>query len=247
MAAFGGVVVSYPLLESQFTLNELRSLKSEIYLEMQRAASKSNEPSVPVPEKIKYHIDSHSEEKNSSRNDLFDAVQDGILICKLINVPSMRGLSSRFVLSISVLSDSIPFWRQDESGTRARGDGKRYRDLQDPYDRTKAVLAQGWRRKSSTNNSLTYAELIQDHEQDSRDERVFRVWINSLGTTSMELQDENAVSAARKLGCSVFLLWDEMVMILVATVMLWNLAEKARKASNTAAVHNGSSYSHRDA
>ncbi|EFJ13005.1 hypothetical protein SELMODRAFT_424861 [Selaginella moellendorffii] len=45
---------------------------------------------------------------------------------------------SRFVLSISVLSDSIPFWRQDESGTRARGDGKRYR---------------GYRRASSCSSS----------------------------------------------------------------------------------------------
>ncbi|EFJ13104.1 hypothetical protein SELMODRAFT_424859 [Selaginella moellendorffii] len=34
---------------------------------------------------------------------------------------------SHLILSISVLSDSMPFWRQHESGTRARGDGKRYR------------------------------------------------------------------------------------------------------------------------
>ncbi|EFJ13103.1 hypothetical protein SELMODRAFT_424858 [Selaginella moellendorffii] len=114
-------------------------------------------------------------------------------------------------------------------------------------DKTSSYCSNGL----TADNSLTYAELIQGHEQDSRDERVFRVWINSLGTTNDE---QNAVSAARKLGCSVILLWDDIgevrpkaVMILVATVMLWNLAEKARKASNTAAVHNESSYSHRDA
>ncbi|EFJ13105.1 hypothetical protein SELMODRAFT_424862 [Selaginella moellendorffii] len=51
------------------------------------------------------------------------------------------------------------------------------------------------------------------------------------------------ISVARKLGCSVFLLWDDivevrpkMVMILVGTVMLWSLGEKAKKAAITAVV-----------
>uniref|UniRef100_A0A7I4AZU4 Uncharacterized protein n=1 Tax=Physcomitrium patens TaxID=3218 RepID=A0A7I4AZU4_PHYPA len=50
------------------------------------------------------------------------------------------------------------------------------------------------------------------------------------------------ISIARKLGCSVFLLWDDivevrpkMILTLTASIMLWNLANKASKESETSA------------
>jgi plastin-1 len=45
------------------------------------------------------------------------------------------------------------------------------------------------------------------------------------------------ISVARKLGCSIFLLWDDivevrpkMILTLTASIMLWSLSHKARKA-----------------
>ncbi|XP_024545636.1 fimbrin-1 [Selaginella moellendorffii] len=404
MAAFGGVVVSDPLLASQFTQNELRSLKSEfeslgsssdvitakefkdglsklafiqeplteeevasivkersssldfeaflsIYLEMQKSGVKISPQKSPASEFLKRstttlihtvhdsekkayadHINSHLADDpdlrdilpiDSSTDDLFDAVQDGILICKLINVAVPGTIDERALnmkknlnpwekienqtlclnsakaigcsvvnigtedliagrshLVLGLLSQIIKiqllsgvnlkaapelaemlndtedieellrlpaekvllkwvnyhlqkagFSREITNFSSDLKDGEAYSvllnvlapescdlsplDLQDPYDRAKAVLAQAERincRKYLTprditcgsanlnlaflaylfherngltaDNSLTYAELIQDHEQDSRDERVFRVWINSLGTTT---------------------------------------------------------------
>ncbi|XP_024385429.1 fimbrin-1 [Physcomitrium patens] len=50
------------------------------------------------------------------------------------------------------------------------------------------------------------------------------------------------ISIARKLGCSVFLLWDDivevrpkMILTLTASIMLWSLANKVTKASETSA------------
>ena len=35
--------------------------------------------------------------------------------------------------------------------------------------------------RNGLSNKYSYAEMIMDDEQDSRDERAFRMWINSLG------------------------------------------------------------------
>ncbi|MCO5608127.1 hypothetical protein L7F22_062333 [Adiantum nelumboides] len=53
---------------------------------------------------------------------------------------------------------------------------------------------------------------------------------------------EYVISVARKLGCSVFLLWDDivevrhrMILILTASIMLWSLAKRWNKAAAAAA------------
>ncbi|EFJ14129.1 hypothetical protein SELMODRAFT_423927 [Selaginella moellendorffii] len=104
-------------------------------------------------------------------------------------------------------------------------------------------------------NSLTYADLIQGHEQDSSGGGELQPRSDIVqGNRKLILAKPFSVSMAAKpftcvsvaigaCGCSMFLLWDDivkvrpkMVMILVATVMLWSLGEKAKKAANIAAV-----------
>eukprot|EP00250_Pteridium_aquilinum_P024036 c2820_g1_i1 orf=218-2161(-) len=75
--------------------------------------------------------------------------------------------------------------------------------------------------------------------------RVVNWQLVTKGETDEEKKQnaEYIISVARKLGCSVFLLWDDivevrykMILILMASIMLWSLAKRWNKAAAAAAV-----------
>lgn len=79
--------------------------------------------------------------------------------------------------------------------------------------------------------------------------RVVNWQLVTKGETDEEKKQnaEYVISVARKLGCSVFLLWDDivevrhkMILILTASIMLWSLAKRWNKAAAAAAALNSS-------
>ncbi|KAJ7547565.1 hypothetical protein O6H91_08G092300 [Diphasiastrum complanatum] len=95
-------------------------------------------------------------------------------------------------------------------------------------------------KDKSLSNGVFFLDLLGAVEP-----RVVNLALVTDGETDDDKR-QNAIyiiSVARKLGCSIFLLWDDivevrpkMILTLTASIMLWNLKDKANKAAKTAAV-----------
>lgn len=99
-------------------------------------------------------------------------------------------------------------------------------------------------KDKSLSSGLFFLDLLAAVEP-----RVVNWQLVTKGETDEEKKQnaEYVISVARKLGCSVFLLWDDivevrhkMILILTASIMLWSLAKRWNKAAAAAAALNSS-------